>query len=1154
MSHVKPINIAPPASTTDWLSIDAENRKTALDSRLSFIIEAPAGAGKTELLTQRFLALLVKVNDPEEIVALTFTNKAAAEMRHRIVSSLRQSATGNPPPEEHKQVTYQLGLEVLKRDQERGWHLLEHAGRLQITTLDALCGRLARQMPLMSRFGSQPGIAADPKALYQQAALATFQSMEDAHSDAEAIARVLDYFDNDAGKFQSMIVGMLGCRDEWLRHSTSSIDLQASQAALAVLVEEELAMVTNHLSPLLQEELMPIARFAASNALQAQSSLTDELNHVFHLESWIKPLQATTDDLNMWRGLSQLLLTKAGRIRSQIPAVLGFRSAQGKALGEAFKSWLATHKENVAVEEALKVVQKLPFPSYEDDEQDIISDLMVVLRVARGHLWLIFQAAQEVDFTEMGQNALIALGREDDPSDLQLRLDYRISHLLVDEFQDTSPTQVDLLKKITAGWMPEDGRTLFLVGDPMQSIYKFRKADVGLFIRVRAKGLGGIQLTPLHLYRNNRSHQEIVGWGNDVFPNVFAKEDNHHRGAVRFTSAQATKGTHPQARVEWHPVIDSSSNSEDSEEDEDGPASEREALEIILAVRQAQAEDPGGTIAILVRARSHLDALVNVLKAQEVPLPYQAVEIEGLSQRQVIQDLLSLTHALLHKGDRTQWLAILRAPWCGLLLRDLHSLAADDHHMTVWELMNDEARVQTLSTDGQARLLHVRQALKEAFAHQGRQRLKRWVEGVWQALGGPYCLRNETDLLDAKAYFNVLDQLEENSQLDLSRLSAEVDKLFAAPDTTAPPQLQIMTIHKSKGLEFDTVILPGLHRKAPPEDKKLLIWEQIIGADGEEQIIVAPLRPKSKTENNEPSKFDFLHSFEGERAHNEMQRLLYVAITRAKRQIHLVGCVKINADLELKAPPKDSFLSLLWQTGHSYFEQAWQAHMEREDQVNESKSVNIVPSTFNHRLIRVKQAKRPEIFTDYFHRTEKDHEVKTVEDGDDTDIHSGAIAADVGTLVHRYLEIMANTGLSQWSIPRIKSLEPYMTQWMRQQGHSSLRATSAVEEVMRNLINTFESDDGRWILGHHEEAGCELSFDTVANGMVRTNIIDRTFVENGVRWIVDYKTTRQAIENEKDLSIYREQLNRYRALYGDGIDIRCAVFLCNTGKLIIMPE
>ncbi|CAG0951731.1 partial DNA helicase II, partial [Rhodocyclaceae bacterium] len=129
---------------------DGESRQRALELG-SFIVEAPAGAGKTELLTQRVLRLLAVVEEPEEIVAITFTTKAAAEMKSRIVASLARAAAGDLPAEPHKRITFDLARAALAAGAQRDWRLLENPGRLRITTIDALCASLARQMPLLSR-------------------------------------------------------------------------------------------------------------------------------------------------------------------------------------------------------------------------------------------------------------------------------------------------------------------------------------------------------------------------------------------------------------------------------------------------------------------------------------------------------------------------------------------------------------------------------------------------------------------------------------------------------------------------------------------------------------------------------------------------------------------------------------------------------------------------------------------------------------------------------------------------------------------------------------------------------------------------------------------------------------------------------------------
>ena len=150
-----------------------------------------------------------------------------------------------------------------------------------------------------------------------------------------------------------------------------------------------------------------------------------------------------------------------------------------------------------------------------------------------------FASHGQADFVEIAQGALAALGTEDAPTDLLLSFDYRIRHILVDEFQDTSFTQFELLKLLTAGWQPDDGRTLFVVGDPMQSIYRFRQAEVGLFLRARRQGIGPVELEPLTLSANFRSQSGIVEWVNQAFAGIMPPRESVIAGAVPYTRSHA---------------------------------------------------------------------------------------------------------------------------------------------------------------------------------------------------------------------------------------------------------------------------------------------------------------------------------------------------------------------------------------------------------------------------------------------------------------------------------------------------------------------------------------------------------------------------------------------------------------------------------------
>jgi ATP-dependent helicase/nuclease subunit A len=688
--------------TTDLLAEDDASRRRALELE-SFIVEAPAGAGKTELLTQRYLRLLAIADEPEEIVAITFTNKAAGEMRSRIAESLERARGGVPPEAAHKRVTFDLARAALARSAARDWRIETQPGRLRLTTIDALCAGLARQMPLLSRFGVQPATVEDAGRHYREAARRALDHLEDgdeAEGYASAVAAALAWMDNDAERLIGLLVAMLARRDQWrpLLQSGAALDHPESAiaAALEEMLDEELASAVQTLGPAWQAPWMPLARFAAANL--GEGALAD----------WDRALSAQSDDLPRWRALAAFLLTlddtpaQGGQRQERLPRRQGVQSAEGRHACRAGGPRRGCRRRPGA---------PAPPAGGQHDDDAIVRALVRLMKLAAAELWLVFREAGEVDFGELAARAIAALGDDMDPTELGLRLDWRIRHLLVDEFQDTSPTQVELLQRLTAGWQPGDGRTLFCVGDPMQSIYRFRKAEVGLFLRAKAQGIGGLPLTPLRLSRNNRACAPVVDWINAGFPPLFPAHDEPLRGEIGYRPFVATREDLPDAGVAVHALITEAGEGEDGEQ--------LEAERVVAVIEAEWRADPARQIAVLVRARSHLVALAAAIRRHPAGWRYRAVEIEPLAERQAVQDLISLTRALHHRGDRLHWLAILRAPWCGLRLADLHALAGDDHDSTLWSLMADHARVARLSADGRRRLAHLREVMAEALAGQG---------------------------------------------------------------------------------------------------------------------------------------------------------------------------------------------------------------------------------------------------------------------------------------------------------------------------------------------------------------------------------------------------------------------------------------------------
>ena len=1165
----------------DLNEMDTLNRVRALELA-SFIVEAPAGAGKTELLTQRYLKLLATVNEPEEIIALTFTNKAAAEMRNRILLSLENAQNQTIETAAHKLKTRELANAALLQANAKSWDIINQPSRLRILTIDALCSSLTRQMPLLSKFGGQPAVSDDTDSHYIEASRRAIAHIAHETKPDDTVTVALSYLDNNSEKLAELLAKMLARRDQWLPHAVDfhSKDIeevsQNTAIALQHLIAENLQMVFDTLTPRVQSLLMPIARYAASN-LEAYAEIAP-------LRDWQQPLTADAEYLPEWQALANLLVTKSERtFRKSLNKNIGFPATpEGKTYKEAYSEIVNSLESSQVIASVLD----LPALANIAENQEIIKALTRLLILAERHLWIVFQAAGEVDFVAIAQSAQLALENEQGATDLALKLDYKISHLLIDEFQDTSPVQTRLIEKLIEGWQPDDGRTLFCVGDPMQSIYRFRKADVSLFLQASEFGIGHLPLTRLQLSRNNRSHPAVVDWINNAFKQVFPANDNINQGAISYRKFTATRPSVVGEGVTLHPLILEVTDEDESQKADLKQIEASYVADLIVKLRSENGANHN--IAVLVRSRSHLKELVSEIRRNHPALKFQAVEIEHLNERQTVQDALSLVCALHHRADRTHWLNVLRAPWCGLTLADLHALAADNHRATIWQLMQDKARLSRLSEDGQLRLAHVNTVLTSAFNGQGRMPLRRWIESTWLQLGGGKCLVDAGDNRDVQVFFDLVEKTGRSGHLDTASLELGMQKLYAKPDIEADGSVQLLTIHKSKGLEFDVVILPALNRQPRHGDNELVLWQEVM-VDNHLHLIVAPLKSKAVAKNNTGvDVYDFLKNLEKTRADNELVRLLYVAATRAHRQLHLIASMQANKEGEIK-PTANSLLQALWPAVAADFAQATPVMQS----TNVSSTLDI--TQFKPQLQRLPSEHFVKLSTSNFidenfvgrgftQNKEFDFErlysvgkpstglirhdglkpdLQVSQQPDALSDFSSERSREIdfqkhcGTLAHLYMELFAKTDLQTWITQRLQQCQPAMQKWLAQQGHAKQLADQGAVQVLVALQTTLASAAGQWVLQSHTGAVSELSLLQTQEEGVKNHVIDRTFVENGIRWIVDYKLTTldEAKNTTDDLSLvaeqHRPQLERYAELFRhENLPIKKAVLFLSAGRLV----
>jgi ATP-dependent exoDNAse (exonuclease V) beta subunit len=1050
---------------------DQAQRDIALDPLRSILVRAPAGSGKTTLLSQRFLTLLAEVDEPGQVVAITFTNAAAAEMRNRILDDLRQDAPGP------------IAARALNRSQALGWDLLNLPAQLRIQTIDSFCRDLAMQQPVLSGLGGSLDISEQPTELYRRAARRTLQEI--GQSDATlsaAIETLLDWRDNNWREIEDLTVKMLGDRDRWM--------------------------------------------------------------HEFVLEG-----EQDFDRL---------------RLRLESPFLR-------------------------AVDETTPI-------RYTDAEWKIVRACFTLLRRAAAELRVVFAEAAAADFTEVAQIALNVLKGEDEfPIDAAQAVADGIRHLLVDEFQDTSRRQHELLRRLIAAWSDREGRTCFVVGDPMQSIYGFREADAELFPRVEELGLEILGDLPfhfdsVHLTANFRSECSLVASVNETFAQVF---DASSGSGVVFVASQPARltaepsGPHlvatPAPRMQLHcAFIPESPRNADPDRKKE-VAEQREVAEqnqideIVEIVRahlprievaravneheQSSDKKEKYRVAVLARARKSLVPIAAALR--KASIPFRAVDLEALKDRPEIIDALSLVRALLNPYDRVAWLGVLRAPWCGLSLADLHTLTSADSPELLARPVPELAieRVHLISPEGRPavdRVLRAMAAAGRLRASQPASSPGTWLEQVWLLLGGAQCVDTEAranlDLL-----WKSLDSLPQ-SELDLlgSALASALDDLKAQPDPAAGIDcgVQLMTIHGAKGLEFEVVIIPDLQASPGRHAPGMLSWLErglppdFVSADSETseavtEFLIAPFAQKGADSGKAKKWVDRLRH---EREVHEACRLLYVAATRAREELHFFArpCYKSKngAPTEL-VEPRESLLRTAWP--------AWQTEIQRRfeesrasaslaqsatvDSIAASDSASMSGNLLELRPIADEPTVLRRLPTDFGAPASIPSVHATVEallgSGRLYERHEGGLLSRaLGRAVHALLQQLAQrvaTETREAALAALAQQQPRIAAAIRAAGIDSTKAIRMAAQAVDIVRQASRDPLAQWILAPHADAANEIRWTGVVEGSLRTVQVDRVFragpqpqiaaasPDEETWWIIDYKTAHEDVLDPADV-------------------------------------
>ncbi|MGY6554311.1 MAG: UvrD-helicase domain-containing protein [Wenzhouxiangella sp.] len=1103
-------------------------RQQAVEPGRSVIVQAPAGSGKTSLLVERYLALLAVAEAPEEILAITFTRKAAAEMRERVLQFLDPDFESEAA---HEQAALARARAVETR--VRDWGLRENPQRMLIRTIDSFNHFLARSMPVASQLGPVPLPADHTQALYREAARRALARLDEGDELAEDLSALLLWRDHRVQDLEDLLVSLLGRREQWLPVllKPDSSDRAALEQGLHALVVDRLTRVREQLTSGLAaagvrpDSVLGLLHYAAEQ-LRAEGG-ESALAVCSNLSAGP---DAAPEALPQWQALAELLLTQTGSWRKSVDKRCGFPPKTPEK--DRMVALLDAISPNTALAEALDQARALPTPNYQDEEWRVLGALVRVLKSAATELRLVFAEQGRTDFAGLSAAAQQALGdAETGYTDLALYLDQRIRHILVDEYQDTNWSQFHLLEKLVGSWQADEARSLFLVGDPMQSIYRFREAEVGLFMRTRGFGIAGQSLQPLKLTRNFRSRREIVEWVNQRLGPIFPHAEDIAAGAVAYAESEPALAEGGSVRLVGAP----------------DPVGEAQVLaELIADAIERHKEDPKFKAALIVRARSHLKDILPALKARGIA--YRAVKLDPLTHRPLVQDLLALTRAVMDPDDTASVLAVLRSPPCGLSLADLHALAGDGRRL------DDVGALDRLSGEARTRAERVFDVMQKAAGLWRRRPLRDLVEGAWHALGGPaLCQNPATDQRDARLYFETLEQAEAQGLLPDWNAFAEL--LDGASTEGDPPdenvRLEVLTMHGAKGLEWDLVVLPQLHRGTGGNNQALLHWLPLTPDRGAEQVLLAPLRSARESEN--PPLVKFMQAEQQQREAYERQRLLYVACTRARKELVLSACLKPENPNKV---PKATLLADLWPGVGA----AFVADLEARTGEGASPPPSSAEAVPDQSIRRVSANWTPPLQPAYAWRPALPRRERPVEIEFNW---AGTEARRIGTVLHRLLELVGRSGIESLDAATHQRLAGRIPILLAALGSAGEELRKSEQIVREALDRTLASETGRWILsGTHQDAACELPLSGMVDGQLVNAIIDRTFIDaDGVRWIIDYKSGYHAggaLDNflGEEAERYSPQLDLYRRLFeqmGES-EIRAALYLPRHDRLQIVSS
>lgn len=1101
---------------------DIQVRREALNTRASFILEAPAGSGKTALLTARFLALLAEVGHPRQILAVTFTRKAAVEMAERITLTLRQAQDPcyTAPAGSWDARLLELARHTLKIHPD--WDaLLRSPDAFLVDTFHGFCGRVARSWPLESR--TPPAFALLDETGQEtllDAAVAEYVhafACDDPQLDRAEIAafqRRMVAANNSVRVVSNQLADLLARRDR-LGGLISIFQHPQAQNELARRTEQ---LAAHYLGRLHEYFVMHNDKWQT-----LRRHLDDNKTELAHTLSAYIPGQAL-HDIPAWQSIANVFLVKTGTPRKQ------FKSAE---FGGNFAE---TTQADFIRELPSEIAWILNFTRQWPDADDppgfeALSDCICLARGALERFGKMMNA-RGLDFMELELAALRAFDQADRPGDSLIFFHEHLRHILVDEAQDMNDNQVRILSKLTEGWEPDDGRTVFIVGDPKQSIFRFRRAEVSLFDALKTHGLSRdgeapLPLNALSLSANFRSQPCLVTFANTVFDRVMEAPDKAYDEVAFKASQPAHDETSAPMPVTIGLFNCRHANNRQTTLPLKSEARAQEARYVAGRVASLHRDNRAASIAILIPARTHLTPYVMAMEA--LSLPIRLMEGVPMPDRPEVRHLTNLFKALLRPHDDVAWAGALRAPWCRVPAAALEKLAAMQSPKRWSERITGPGRQAHPET------LRFNSALDKVRPDFGRERYAVSLQRLWEELGGPAAvvrMYGPAGLANSMRCFELLGQCPAgHAEETIENMERLLARAYTPPDPRAAfSPITIMTIHKAKGLEFDHVFVVGLDREGGGRaarrernsaflmERLPLAWEKRSGeAWQDERAFLAATAVDRRTDAQSLAQL-LLSDLGFRRDAAEYKRLFYVAATRARETLTLSG-------LTIQTAGEKTSPSAI----------AWLDAMNREgvlDNLSAQVLVNPLPATMRPTIMApLRQPPVPAPFEPsplpYLIQSPS-----KIEDETATVTRSGADEADPnarvrGVVMHRLFEALARGKPA----PGLLAVNAALAS----EGLDPKECHGKAKEIIVECLRAWQFETFAALRTNAIEITPEWAIEDFPDkNVVRVGRIDLVLKTAHGIVLVDFKTGRPGADSgtwlKTELDRYRPQLGAYREM------------------------